>query len=348
MRKLLGFLLLTLAITLPAWPQSTEQQNPIHTQTFDAALPRESFECSATQATLGTHMVNFLDTDGSINGYVDCHGNIHGASGGSCPGGTDGELQGNNAGACAGVPGSTIDFTSGQIALAALTADPVLLVSSQQGNDAIDAESLGNEDTATITASSYASANPGATGQALDVFSEAEDDTGAGAGSFGQIIGAFLYGANATGEEIALNIETEANWTGGAPVSSIGILVQPNGSPLGFPASFVGGISVADQNAGGQPAYSLNAAVLIQPQTAGPTVYGINDANGLFTFQGWNSPETDTLANLTTQATGLPSEGFQKLCSDCDTPLTEGAACTSAGDMAGALAIYIRGALLCF
>jgi hypothetical protein len=65
-------------------------------------------------------------------------------------------------------------------------------------------------------------------------------------------------------------------------------------------------------------------------------------------FQKWVSPGIDTLVDLTSDTAVLASEGYQALCSDCDTPLTEGAVCTSAGDMAGALALYIRGALLCF
>ena len=41
--------------------------------------PCRLWECSGPQATLGTDMVEFLDTDGTVNGYVDCHGNIVGA-----------------------------------------------------------------------------------------------------------------------------------------------------------------------------------------------------------------------------------------------------------------------------
>ena len=283
------------------------------------------------------------------NNATPCfNGFTSGGGGGSCPGVGANELQGNNGGVCGGVPGSTIDFTSGQIMLAALTADPVLLVSSQQGNDAIDAESLGNEDASTIFVYSNAVTNPGTSSRALNVASEAEDDTGAGAGSFAQVIVGDLFGANATGTLTVLDIAAGQNWTGGTPLSSIGINIAPSGSPGGFPAGTVSGISVGDQNVGDQAASTLNAAVSIQPQTAGPTVYGINDANGLFTFQGWNSPETDTLANLTTESASLPAEGFQKLCSDCDTPAYAGAACTTSGDMAGAVAVYIQNALYCY
>jgi hypothetical protein len=59
----------------------------------------------------------------------------------------------------------------------------------------------------------------------------------------------------------------------------------------------------------------------------------------------WLSPGTDTLANLTTQMATLPSEGYVKLCSDCDTPPYAGAPATNTGDNAGAEVIYIQGGL---
>ena len=66
---------------LPSFAQAIWVNTPIHTnQPFNRALPMQTWECSGPQATLGTDMVEFLDTDGSVNGYVDCHGNIVGAA----------------------------------------------------------------------------------------------------------------------------------------------------------------------------------------------------------------------------------------------------------------------------
>jgi hypothetical protein len=65
---------------LPSFAQAIWVNTPIHTnQPFNRALPMQTWECSGPQATLGTDMVEFLDTDGTVNGYVDCHGNIVGA-----------------------------------------------------------------------------------------------------------------------------------------------------------------------------------------------------------------------------------------------------------------------------
>ena len=78
-RFLLIFFLL--AAVGQARGQAIWVNTPIHTnQPFNRALPMQTWECSAPQATLGTNMVEFLDTDGTVNGYVDCHGNIVGVA----------------------------------------------------------------------------------------------------------------------------------------------------------------------------------------------------------------------------------------------------------------------------
>lgn len=51
----------------------------------------------------------------------------------------------------------------------------------------------------------------------------------------------------------------------------------------------------------------------------------------------------DTFANL-----GTPANGFEIYCTNCDTPATQGATCTSVGDTAGAWAKRVRGAWQCY
>ena len=56
---------------------------PIHPHPYSDDLPLQTWECSTPQVTAGTHMLEFRDTDGTVTGYVDCHGNISGSGGGS-------------------------------------------------------------------------------------------------------------------------------------------------------------------------------------------------------------------------------------------------------------------------
>lgn len=55
-------------------------------------------------------LVSWIDPNGFLGGNL--------AAGGTTPGGTAGQLQGNNTGVFGGLPGSTLDFTNGTIALA--------------------------------------------------------------------------------------------------------------------------------------------------------------------------------------------------------------------------------------
>ena len=103
----------------PARGQSIWINTPIHTNNqFNRALPMQTWQCSAPQATLGTHQLEFLDTDGTVKGYVDCHGNIAGGGGSPRPR-PSGSLQYNNAGAFGGVPNSSVNSTSGDITMGA-------------------------------------------------------------------------------------------------------------------------------------------------------------------------------------------------------------------------------------
>jgi hypothetical protein len=109
----------------------------------------------------------------------------------------------------------------------------------------------------------------------------------------------------------------------------------------------VNGVLVSTSSTGNININSSNGTGYINFTSSGGITATDTSNNGII-LDSWVSPGIDTLANLTTQIATLLSEGYTKLCSDCDTPLIEGAVCTSAGDMAGAQALYIRGALHCF
>ena len=123
-------------------------------------------------------------------------------------------------------------------------------------------------------------------------------------------------------------------------------------------------ITASDYAAGGGgvfTALALNASTtgastgntdLILQSVTGATPYSANlsvfGGTGLYEFGDWTEPGTDTFADLTAEAAGLPGGGFTKNCSDCDTPAYAGAACTASVDNAGAQAIYIQGGLYCY
>ena len=135
-------------------------------------------------------------------------------------------------------------------------------------------------------------------------------------------------------------------WTGGNPSSVEGIYFVPSGNPVGFPSVTQAAIEISDMNDSSEPASTINAALLIQSQTPGANVYGINTGAGPSLLGDIFSPGTLTLSDGTSEAT-LYGEGYEWNCADCDTPAYSGAACTNVGDMAGARAIYIQGAAYC-
>ena len=111
-------------------------------------------------------------------------------------------------------------------------------------------------------------------------------------------------------------------------------------SGIGLDATYSGGTSPVHIFSAGDIVISDNSPVGI---TISETV-----ASAGILLNNWVSPGIDTLANLTTQMATLPTEGYSKLCSDCDTPAYAGAACTNIGDMAGAEATFIQGAIYCW
>jgi hypothetical protein len=86
---------------------------PIHARNYwQTDLPLQTWECSSTQlATIPpTNMLEFRDVNGLVNGYVDCHGNIHGSGGSTCPGAgaSPTQILYDLGGACAGILGSVV------------------------------------------------------------------------------------------------------------------------------------------------------------------------------------------------------------------------------------------------
>jgi hypothetical protein len=55
-----------------------------------------------------------------------------------------------------------------------------------------------------------------------------------------------------------------------------------------------------------------------------------------------------TMASIAFASLGAPANGTEIYCSDCDTPASQGATCSSSGDKAGAWAKRIRGAWKCY
>lgn len=257
-------------------------------------------------------------------------GNGAGGGGGS-PGGSPTQIQYNLGGSFAGIAGSAVD-TSGDVTIAPTVPTAVaLLVTAANDEPALVASSTGD----------------GLGLDTIEAFSTNTDNSGTGS-TAGVAVDAILLGSNTTGELYA-QIELGGNngeWSGGNPTESTLALLAPNANPVGFPALTSTGIHIEDQDFGGVPGSTINAAILIDAQTPGANVYSIYTGAGPSLLADIFSPGTLTLSDGTSEAT-LYGEGYEWNCADCDTPAYSGAACTNVGDMAGARAIYIQGAAYC-
>ena len=155
--------------------------------------------------------------------------------------------------------------------------------------------------------------------------------SGSAAGAEGLFVGTALSSQDNTGIEIGL---------GSGPGSNRALEIDSY-----TPAGFSYGLEV-DAMTGGATNYGVNVAD-ISGGSAGN--FSIFTNVGLASFGDWASPGTDTYTNLLAQVTSysLP-EGYQKNCSDCDTPPYAGAPCTDSADEGGAVAVYIQGGLYCY
>jgi len=85
------------------------------------------------------------------------------------------------------------------------------------------------------------------------------------------------------------------------------------------------------------------AGVNFQVDGSSRAVLGVDNSNYVTASVGLNAG-TNTLSNISVGG----SNGASIYCSDCDTPSSQGAACTAAGDHAGAMAMRVRGSWRCY
>ncbi len=269
-----------------------------------------------------------------------------GGSGGS-PGGSPTQMQYNLAGAFAGVSGSAVD-SSGDVTLAPTAATATALtVTASLGEDAIDINTSGAEPNAALYIKSniFESANVPSFG--AEILTITEDNLASSVANYALQIEPNDFGTDATGQYFALSLEANYGWTGGQPAEVDQVFMSAAGSPTGFPATFVTGMHIQDQDFGGTPGVNVNAAMLGDSQTPGTNVYFIRSNAGPNLLGDIFSPGILTLADGTTE-TAAYGEGNEFNCSDCDTPTVAGAVCTNVADHAGARAIYIRGTVNCY
>lgn len=285
--------------------------------------------CGADTYPVGV-VTNILQFGATTPVIKIARGNGAGGGGGS-PGGSPTQIQYNLGGSFAGIAGSAVD-TSGDVTIAPTgPTSTALSVTAANDEPALVASSTGD----------------GVSLDTIEAFSTNTDKSGGGP-TTGMAVDAILLGSNTTGEvytQIALGGDN-GEWSGGNPTESTLALLAPNANPVGFPALTSTGIHIEDQDFGGVPGSTINAAILIDAQTPGANVYSIYTGAGPSLLGDIFSPGTLSLSDGTSEAT-LYGEGYEWNCADCDTPAYSGAACTNVGDMAGARAIYIQGAAYC-
>jgi len=324
MKKLTIFIAWAMLVGATAIAQEITSGVPIHARNYwDSQLPLQTWECSATQIGL-SNMLEFRDTNGTVNGYVDCHGVIHGGGGGT-PGAPNLSIQGNNGGVFAGIPGSVIDFTNGLVTLTPPGNGFALTVNGDSNNHS-PILAISNSGAPLGVASFDTNGLNGVEG-IYDEFQET-DDIGSGTIAYGLLLLGIFPGLNNTGDSFS-----------DIYISSP---IEPN------PSSQMAGISIADKNVLSVPASLLNAAIIINNQTPGANVFSLKSGTGPASFGDILSPGILTLTTGTSEIAAYGGDGWSFGCSDCDTPTVQGATCTAAGDHAGAYAIAIEGGLACF
>ncbi len=259
------------------------------------------------------------------------------SSGCSITGITSLEILYDNDGACAGIPTSEVDVTDTRVLWQYYESfgnpfgslDPTL-------TDLVQADNV-IADITTISSIGL--------GTNLGVYSE--DD-----GIIGTATGLTVNSLETADEDtsIALTVNGQTTGSGGAYGAIIYAEACSTSISCTSAASDLHGLLVYAENFG--TGVLLQQHVIETGDATEATTYAEDiqflGGLGLYEFGDWTEPGTDTLLNITSESTNLPGEGFTKNCSDCDTPLTEGAVCTAAGDHAGAQAVWIRAALHCF
>ena len=137
-----------------AFGQAITVNTPIHTNNqFDRAEPMQEWECSTPQLNLGTNELLFLDVNGSVGDYVDCHGRIHGGGSGGTVTSVD-LIQGANI-----LLTGTCDSTTAISCTIAATAVPITLETNGSDNSLQNLLNFINS-TANAAALSVTASNP--------------------------------------------------------------------------------------------------------------------------------------------------------------------------------------------
>ena len=172
--------------------------------------------------------------------------------------------------------------------------------------------------------------------------------------------GGLFINVNVAGgtEDLAYGGGFDVDNVGSGTIGNANILdVKYNGGGNGSTGAAIAGVDIEPPNLGAGDTIGENWGMYVDEQCgAGITTChemqlvgtGPSQIAGLVDFGDLVAPGILTLASGTTKIAAATGEGWQFNCSDCDTPLTEGSTCTSAGDHAGALAIALRGAIKCF
>ena len=144
----------------------------------------------------------------------------------------------------------------------------------------------------------------------------------------------------ATGSDTNINLSLAAKGTG--VVESSNTLSSTSGFSLPTTGTGVNYVSK-------WLTYNSGSAFIVRDLTNSVNTISLQAGvagNSVAFFNGKIAPGASTFAALNT---GGPGNGAYVYCSNCDTPLTPGAACTSSGDQAGAAAIRVRSTVvLCF
>lgn len=209
---------------------------------------------------------------------------LEAAGGGGTPGSPDLSIQGNSGGDFVGIPGSAFDATSGALTLtAASTSTPLTILGDDLNNPPLNVVSFSGG------ASNFSAQDTdGANTFDVAIFNGTETDgTGAAITNITtQMIGS-LQGTNVGGDSVVL-IQTIMSNTasGGSPEELTDIKISGGTqSAASIPVSITG-ITIGDKNSGSHPASGVNAAILIQNQTAGANVYAIKTGTGPVDFGG--------------------------------------------------------------
>lgn len=357
------FILTLAANETPQFP-TIQTANPVYTldQTasnvsigsgtlYDAAAPTTG-DYAATYLTTGTHSTMQLvayETSGTFTPSAPWVARRI-ASSDISAGLPLNSLQANNNGGLGGVPGSQVDFNTGSLTLAPVGTGAGIFFHSTTIAEATNFFSLfaehangpfisGEADGQNHTVQGFVfdgvtvdSANSGVAGEGLNVDGEIDGSAVNGDAAFGGILGFYNYAS------------------GGQPDETSDLLLTV---PLGdnsHQAAFISGLHIGDMDNGAYTGSGTIAGVYIDPQTANTdhSSYSVKTNSGPASFGDITGDGIFSLAGGTAQCTNYGGDGFKFFCSDCDTPVSEGAACTAAGDHAGAFAIFVRGGAKCF